>query len=141
MFVIPFLNAGLAFVLSSYYLNQFRLHRKWEAWEISAFLLPQLAWATCMAYSSVGKSLANLGEATPVILVTPIFVGLRAVLGDRRCPRLISAVFILVLVAIGLSCLLFHPCSSRRQHRASKRALRHLCCFSSFPGRYCLLSF
>ena len=94
--------AGLAAALSApvIFFGRKRVH--WHWWELSAFLLPFVAWSLLM-FSELAtgrKSLANLAEPFYFSLAVPVAAGARVLAGDRVAERICAASLIALLCGV-----------------------------------------
>ena len=104
-----FLSALVSFLLSLPFIIRFRKIASWEKWELIVFLLPQLVWEKLFFVNGTGKSLTNLGESLPVIILIPTAIGIRALLVKGFNNRKLSVSLLIVLSIIAVLCYLLTP--------------------------------
>jgi hypothetical protein len=104
MLQIWFVHSAIGAVLSApvILLGLRRVH--WGLLDLLAFLLPFAVWVSLMNASSVGKSLANLGEPIYFSLMIPVAALARVIVGahveERACSIGLAGLLSLVAAAV-----------------------------------------
>jgi hypothetical protein len=97
-------HAAIGAVLSAPVILLGRRRVHWGLLDLLAFLLPFAVWITLMNASSVGKSLANLGEPIYFSLMIPVAALVRVIVGAHVEERAysIGLTGLLSLIAAGV---------------------------------------
>jgi hypothetical protein len=116
----------LSFLFCLPFVHRFKERINLKPWEFIGLFLPGIIWAFLFARSSQGKSLANLGEAWPLIATTPVLFGLRAYFGRFPAFRYtVTVLSILALCAVAIACFVYTPALPESSIEAPNRAYDH----------------